>query len=438
MNKKPIKLDKICFLISTVFLSLVVGFTLATLKQFPYPQLQRLQRTVRPWADEMMGKTPWYYIKSRTNPEDLRRSTQETAQSDLTLITRLSDNKHVDALVINGNGETIHQWDLDIFRHWPSPDNAPPYNWPKQLPGALIHGAVVQENGDLIFNYTLFGLMRVDICAEPVWKLKGYITHHSVQENENGDMWVSGRLIHDQKPLDWLPNHQPPFKEEFALKVSPQGKLLEAISIPRILQENGYHGLLYLSSKMDMPLVSGDMMHLNDVEEFPQSMTPGTFGPGDIMVSLRNMSTVFVFNKTTRKIKYISTGEVFRQHDPDFVDGDHISIFNNDIISDDPSKESSKIVIFSVKDNTKKIVFPTAGETLFSRTQGKHQWLPNGNLLITEARNGRAIEIDVEGNVVWEYINYLANGNVGIILEATRLDKRFSAKTFTELAKNCR
>jgi len=147
---------------------------------------------------------------------------------------------------------------------------------------------------------------------------------------------------------------------------------------------------------------------------------------------------VLVFNKDSRKIKFISTGQLFRQHDPDFVDGDHISVFNNNILGGDFENETSEIVIFSAKDGSRTVVSPAKGETFYSAAQGKHQWLDNGHLLITESQRGRAIQVDTQGNVVWEYVNYLNNGYVGLILEATRLDKRFTADKFIELSEKCR
>ena len=45
--------------------------------------------------------------------------------------------------------------------------------------------------------------------------------------------------------------------------------------------------------------------NLNDVEPFPPTMEEGFFRQGDILVSLRNINTVFVFNRHSRKIKLI-------------------------------------------------------------------------------------------------------------------------------------
>jgi len=286
MKKNTIKLDEIFFIISTITLTFIFGFSIGAFRWFPYPQLEALWKKITPVVEEAKAKKPWYYYNRFKQPEELRYVKSKVDPDRLTLITRVADDKTVDALIINAEREVIHRWPLDIFRHWPEPENAPRRTWPNQLPGALIHGAVVLKNGDLVFNYEKLVLMRVDVCANPVWKLPKYVPHHSVEETETGDFWVSARLDHDA-PVDWMPNHRPPFREDFAVKISPEGEVLESISIPRILQENNYHYLLYLSSmKKIFPVVSGDTMHHNDVEEFPESMKPGIFGPGDILISL--------------------------------------------------------------------------------------------------------------------------------------------------------
>jgi len=68
---------------------------------------------------------------------------------------------------------------------------------------------------------------------------------------------------------------------------------------------------------------------------------------------------------------------------------------------------------------------------------GKHEWLPNGNLLITEARKGRAFEIDPQGNIVWEFVNIVDNGYVGIVQEVHRLPATYTEDTFNQLTQIC-
>lgn len=44
-------------------------------------------------------------------------------------------------------------------------------------------------------------------------------------------------------------------------------------------------------------------------------------------------------------------------------------------------------------------------EDLFSKSSGSSQRLPNGNTLITESDNGRAIKVTPANEIVWEFIN---------------------------------
>ena len=67
--------------------------------------------------------------------------------------------------------------------------------------------------------------------------------------------------------------------------------------------------------------VSGDTLHMNDVETFPGYKEEGAFAAGDIMVSLRNINAIVIFSEKDEKVKYACVGEFVRQHDPDFIDG---------------------------------------------------------------------------------------------------------------------
>ena len=41
----------------------------------------------------------------------------------------------------------------------------------------------------------------------------------------------------------------------------------------------------------------------------------------------------------------------------------------------------------------------------WSRTGGANSQLPNGNILISETRQGRALEVTPDGEVVWTFVN---------------------------------
>lgn len=63
--------------------------------------------------------------------------------------------------------------------------------------------------------------------------------------------------------------------------------------------------------------------------------------------------------------------------------------------------------------------------------------LRHGNMLITETMKGKAFEIDKFGNIVWEYINIVDGGYVGIVEEALRLPPKYTSEFYEERVKNC-
>ena len=165
-------------------------------------------------------------------------------------------------------------------------------------PGTHVDGAVVMPNGDIVFNFEHLGLVRLDPSGKVVWRL-AYQTHHTVHLHDDGHLWVCGQKNHLERDPRF-PHRVPPFDEYTVLEVSPDGKLLREWSVDNLLVENGWGGMLHLGSLGNTALeASGDLLHLNDVEPFPSTMTPGFFAPGDVLVSLRNVNTVFVFNADT-------------------------------------------------------------------------------------------------------------------------------------------
>lgn len=427
------KSSLIFFIISSTFIIFNIGYLARELKLFPY---QLYTEATKGWQEiraRQSEQLPWFYARSNKPSSKVVRNISQT-QPGLRLVTEMAAESSISAKVINLEGETVHQWEVDWFKMWPNPKHLPPQLVPKTKPGTNIHGAIVMENGDLIFNFESKGLIRIDRDGEVVWRLP-YLTHHSIHRHDDGNLWVSGTKYHTEK-VSRLPNLIPPFYEETILEITPGGQIVREWFVADILRKNGYTGLLYLGSLNNENtaiqgdgrlLGTGDILHLNDVEPFSSKLQPGFFQSGDVMVSLRNINTVFVFNVENEKIKFISTGQFVRQHDPDFIDGDTFSVFDNNNNNASAENRQSRIVIVSAKENTSKVFFEgTKGNAFFTRVMGKHQWQPNGNLLITESMSGRGFEVDRQGKIVWEYINYVDRSIVGVVSEVQRLPLEYT------------
>jgi hypothetical protein len=303
-----------------------------------------------------------------------------------------------------------------------------------------VHGAVVLPGGDLVFNFEHLATARVDVCSKPKWILDN-LGHHSIETDDDGNLWVpTEHLIPDDGDPGYA-NHETPLRDWTIEKMSPDGKILRTISVIDILTHNDLLGLLHLSTIADMDTaVQGDTLHLNDVEVFPKALPEGVFKHGDLLISLRNISTALVVDPDTLDVRYRITGAFLRQHDPDFVSGNRLLVFDNRNLLPHPEPEAKRSRIVSVNAATgdvREVFTPKGKAAFFTHIMGKQQLLPNGNLLITVSWEGRAIEVNPEGEMVWQYINATGEETRGLVSQATLLPPAMNAEFFENLNRRC-
>lgn len=403
---------------------------------FPAPQLKWVYNQAKLALGLFGQENQWYYIPSngRQRVENLK---PEQVQPGLTMLTGMGPDKTLQISIVDSAGTQVQHWTIDWFELWPDATHLADNFMPISRPGTHVHGAKLMDNGDVVFNFENLGLVRLDACGNTVFRLP-YQTHHSVFQDESGTIWLPGQTNYTQV-WDKYPGFVPPFKDDTVAQVSPQGELLTTQSVMALLDKNGLMGLTLMSSLSSRdPKPTGDLFHLNDVEVFPTSMAEGVFKHGDVMISLRNINTVLVYDPKTLAIRFISTGHFARQHDPDFIDGNHISVYDNNHVPGVKDKHS-KIVAVSAIDGSVRTLFAGAQSLPFySKIMGKHQWLANGNLLVLESFNGRAMELNRDNELVWAYNNVIeGTDKVGIMEGAERLAPRFDKAFFNALNRHC-
>ena len=408
------------FCASLILLGFAFGFTVAKRKVFPYTTLVEAVDYARVAKARLTGERSRLYIPT-SESRKLLRYVPAAAYPGLNLVTAIGADNRLTAFVMDMDGTSVHSWEVDWFKVWPDATHLPEEAVPKERPGTHIHGAVVLADGDIVYNYEHLGLVRLDLCGHVVWRLP-YRTHHSVHRDDDGDLWVSAQINRVSRDARY-PDYGPKFIEPVVLEVSEDGKIKRQFSVLQLLRNNDLSGLLYMSAKDNRKVsASGDTLHLNDVEPFPSAMQSGAFVPGDLLISLRNIHTVLVFNTATGRVKHVWTGAFVRQHDPDFIDGNTISVFDNNNVA-----RQSRILLLSAASDERTVYYAGDEATPFyTEIMGKHQWLPNGNLLITEPRRGRAFEIDRDGRVVWEYMNVVEDGYAAVMEEVQRLPERMN------------
>jgi hypothetical protein len=415
----------ISFAVGLAFLAFLAGATIVILDVYPSQQIRAVfqsaygvltGRSENDPVNSMHHLYPVRYPESGVTINDSSRT-----QPGITLITSYwyTDGKWQPKIrLLDMQGKVLHEWVVRPEEIWPTSPFKDHVGDRMNRANNYVHGTWLLPDGNIVFNIEYAGLVRMDACGKVIWTVP-YRTHHSVYRDDSGNFWVSG-LNWRYETLPGYVHPQPEFVDEAALQVSPDGKILREIFILKSIYESGYGDLIASSQK------TLDITHLNDVEVLSESMAKQfpIFAAGDIMLSIRNLSTVLVIDGKTEKVKWHFRHPLIRQHDPDFEPDGYITIFDN---RDDMTQKGMKLgptQLVRVNPATREwsVIYPqTDGQAFYTQTGGKHQLLPNGNRLITEAHGGRVFEIDTNGDTVWNWIiETRGDGLVPEVLEGTR------------------
>jgi hypothetical protein len=271
-----------------------------------------------------------------------------------------------------------------------------------------VHGVRLLANEDIIFNIEYLGLVCLTKNDKIRWT-RGIYTHHSVEFDLDSNIWVCGVDCNDDK-VDQ--NHN----DETVLCLDKKtGELIDFWSVKELFLKSEFTGHAFpRADNMNI-----DNYHINDVEPYQLQDSGGVFNRNDVLVSCRNINTVFVFNTITDSIKYISTGYTTTQHDPDFFSNHEITVFDNFYLEKGESLPISRIVKIDATNNiaTTKFQNTIDGNSFYSQFMGRHQWLTKNKLLTVYPLDQSAYIINAKGELVWSYINILGPKSKGMIFD---------------------
>jgi hypothetical protein len=340
-------------------------------------------------------------------------------------------------LLVDFHGRTRHQWHIpeEVFRKMAETD------YSMERGHYQIQGAHLYRDGSVAFNVEFVALVKLDRDSNLLWMLPKQ-THHSVLVEPGGDIWAPSRRYHPW-PDRTFAHLQAPYIEDLILRVSPEGEVLETISLLEAIYRGRYQGAL-LAGAQDYPeLALEDPTHLNDVKPITPALARRIGGaPGDLMVSMRTNNTIAVIDRRTGMLRWSLRGPFLRQHDPDMTPRGTLVIFDNRTeigqhnearyITEPQSFGYSRVI--ELDPCTQEVLWEYTGSPerpFYSSINGKQQVLANGNLLITETEAGRAFEVTRDGRIVWEYVNRLRDRQRGDLLGrvtgATRVPPDYTA-----------
>lgn len=436
------KFSFINFVFSATLLAFLYGLAVGAYEIFPYKHLKHVLNSVEQVIQDrdslLNPDRPVKYLTPRIFPGYGTTIAEESGISPgFTLLSGFFDGMP-GLKLIRLDGTVVQQWPApfhDLFKdvsHITPPEDIPASNW-----NAAIHGMHIFPDGSVVFNFDGKGLIKLDRCGNPEWRLNR-MAHHSIHHATDSSLWIPVYDYHEKTPKHDL--FQTPYREDIILKVSEDGEVLLEKSVIDILIENDLYSLLVSNGAFKIGVTEKDVLHLNDLEELTPDLARHfpNFEAGDLLMSFRHLNMLLVADPDNWRVKWYQMGPWLRQHDPDFHADGTISVYNNN--SDDTTFGSvfggSSIMTFRpgmFPLDIDIIYGPEQDPKFFTNTQGKHQKLPNGNYLISQYSGGRAFEFNTKGKIVWQYINGYDEKDVAKISGATRYPEDY----FTVSSWNC-
>lgn len=305
--------------------------------------------------------------------------------------------------------------DLQAVHYWPMGEGAVEGVVTRAPLEIFPHGFALLADLSIVFAYDGGAtLTRRDKCGAQIWAGAGRY-HHAVSADEpSGLVWAI--RTGDEKDRGAA-------SQLVAVNMA-DGTIAQTLSMNEIIAANPEIDVLEVrrlhanDSGGNHPALPGrwldDPFHLNDVEPLGAAMAQhfAQFTAGDLLVSARELNLVFVVDPATAKIKWWRAGATIRQHDPDFGADGVISVFNNRM-----GRGLSAITGLDPRSQATSTLVEGAEYDFYSRIRGKHQRLPNGGVLVVSAQQARVLELDENGAIALEFLNFLdAEARHGVVV----------------------
>lgn len=417
-------------------LAFIAGAFTARFDTFPYPQLfasafdslEEVGGHVQVGEPSLEAINFWH--ERLSDEEGLVTHVPDKSFSGYTFYT--SAHFH-GALLLDVDGEPVHQWELDFEEVWPDPPHV------ESVSARRIYwrSAHLYPNGDVLVQFYAagatpygYGLAKVDRDSELLWSYPRNV-HHDMYVAEDGTIYTIDQAFRDTRedPVPGNEHLDPELLEDFIVKLSPEGEELQRVAVFDALASSGYQHVISLHTLGREEGASWDPLHTNSLtllsEEFAAHHE--LFEPGQVMISMRSIDTVAVVDMDDERVVWANRGFWFHQHDPDVLDNGNLLIFDNRGHLG-PSGGSRLLEVDPITMRLEWMYAGTPQEPFFSEIRSNQQVLPNGNLLINEHNTGRIFEITRDHKIVWEYHNPYSQEEWGVeYVAATSSARRFAA-----------
>ena len=292
---------------------------------------------------------------------------------------------------INSDGDIVHEWNLP----WS------PGLYGYLLPnGNLLYLGKTTKKSDVDFPFwqRFKGgiIAEVDKHSNIISKYEDIYHHHDARKTLNGGLiYMTVEKVENSLAQQVKGGVIPP---------DYSGTMWSDVLIE--LDEN--NNKIWEWHSTDHLDVDRHLITFNDPrDEWSHGNTVVPIDNDKVLVSFRNISTVALIDKNSGKFIWeIGPDILAQQHDPSLLANGNVLIYDNGVHRLDEPMPFSRII--EVNPSTKKIeweYFDKPKFNFFSPYISGAQKLPNQNILVTEGNFGRIFQVDLNGEIVWEYIS---------------------------------
>ncbi|MEO9966067.1 MAG: arylsulfotransferase family protein [Reichenbachiella sp.] len=278
-----------------------------------------------------------------------------------------------------------------------------------------LKNIVLLPNRSIVFRFNKTNnVVRLDRDSKLVWRVYDRFHHHSINQDHNNNLWIGSRT---QRPFKSADGRTYYYREDqLSLYDFSTGERIFNKSLSEMFQENGMDHIIYGHSNHINSYDQPDPFHLNDIQPL---LTDGEFWKkGDIFLSLRHRSMILLYRPATNKILRVVQGPFINQHDVDILSDNKISLFNNNATGIGSKRQmseygtpdklqdsfnSSDVLIYDLMDSTYSNSFKKFFdlEKIYTRTNGLHQFLSNGDLFVESFEEGKIFILN-ENEIVFK------------------------------------
>lgn len=295
-----------------------------------------------------------------------------------------------EAVLVDMAGRTLHRWRYRLRDLRPEL-YAGPDAQDRIRKLEYFRRARLLPTGEVLAVFEGLGLIKLDADSNLVWAYRGG-AHHDLDLAEDGRIFLLDR---EGKVIPRLRRGEAVL-EDFITVLSPEGEVLRKISVLESFERSLYAPLL------ERLPPEPDVFHTNTLEILDGRLAHRSpaFRRGNLLLSVLTLDTVAVLDPEREEIVWALTGLWRKQHQPTVVGDGNLLIFDNLGAGPDRSR------VLELDPFSQEVLWRYGGDPgtdLFSKTLGSVQRLPNGNTLVTESENGRALEVTPAGEIAWEF-----------------------------------